>query len=172
VRSMRLRRSFVVGKFVVAPCWNYKFMGLFSPDPSDELLRWLCCTLKELLRSYGSCKFLQILQSPASSYRSYELLRILQILQILQCSSNSNYCCVYIGDLCPTKFKKNQAFNHAFNHRYLYFQQGCCNSSNSSLERRHLLHDHSVESARRGRITGLASSSAFYVWLFPLDQLS
>jgi hypothetical protein len=46
-------------------CWNYNFMGLFSPDPSDELLQWLCCTLKELLRSYGSCKLLQILRTPA-----------------------------------------------------------------------------------------------------------
>ena len=23
-------------------CWNYKFVMLFSPDPSDGILRWLC----------------------------------------------------------------------------------------------------------------------------------
>jgi hypothetical protein len=72
----------------IGACWNYKFMGLFSPNPSDELLRWLCYTLKELLRSYGSCK-------------------LLRILQILQSSANSNYCCVYRGDLCPTKLSNN-----------------------------------------------------------------
>jgi len=22
-------------------CWNYKFIGLFGPDPSDGILRWL-----------------------------------------------------------------------------------------------------------------------------------